>query len=157
MHMLLISLSTIYQGRVPILQYGQRHVDQQSRAHLRYFLTGEKAMCIDNLVTYISDPNNYEYSEPYCKSYRDGGTDIPEQELVRKTSKRKKTQQIVQETPSTHHTHQNNNPNIHNVGYPMQDLPQDYQDIDDPPKHETHSKPQSAPYLVETTHPPPQP
>jgi hypothetical protein len=36
MHMLLTSLSAIYQGHVPVLQYGQRHVDQLSRAHLRY-------------------------------------------------------------------------------------------------------------------------
>jgi len=35
MHMLLTSLSAIYQARVPILQYGQRHVDQMRRAHLR--------------------------------------------------------------------------------------------------------------------------
>ena len=41
MHMLLTSLSAIYQGRVPILHYSQRHVDQMSIAHLRYVLTGE--------------------------------------------------------------------------------------------------------------------
>jgi len=40
MHMLLTSLSAIYQTKMPILQYGQRHVDQMSRAHLRYVLTG---------------------------------------------------------------------------------------------------------------------
>ena len=39
-HMLLTSLSAIYQGRVPDLHYGQRHVDQLSIAHLRYVLTG---------------------------------------------------------------------------------------------------------------------
>ncbi len=41
MQMLLTSLSVIYQGHVPILQYGQRHVDQLSKAHIRYVLTGE--------------------------------------------------------------------------------------------------------------------
>jgi hypothetical protein len=35
MHMLLTSLSAIYKGHVPILQYGQRHLDHLSRAHLR--------------------------------------------------------------------------------------------------------------------------
>jgi hypothetical protein len=39
MHMLLTSLSTIYQGRAPILQYGQRHVDQLSIMRLRYIFT----------------------------------------------------------------------------------------------------------------------
>jgi hypothetical protein len=68
MHMLLISLSSIYKARVPILQYGQRHVDQMSRAHLRYVLTGEIAPWIAKLVTYLSDPHNIEDPEPHSKS-----------------------------------------------------------------------------------------
>ncbi len=135
MHMLLTSLSAIYHGRVLILQHDQRHVDQLFRAHLRYVLTGEIAPWIDKLITYISDPLNTEDPEPYSKSYRAGGTELPEQEIVRKTSKRKKTQQNIQETSQTHHTHQTNNPIIHNVGYPRQALPQDYSDLNDPPKH----------------------
>jgi len=92
MHMLLTSLSALYQSHVPILHYGQRHVDQLSRAHLRYVLTGEKAPWTVKLITYISDPLNNEDPEPHSKSYSAGGTELPEQELVRKTSKRKKTQ-----------------------------------------------------------------
>jgi hypothetical protein len=56
MHMLLTSLSAIYQAKIPILQYGQRHIGQMSRAHLRYVLTGEIAPWIDKLITYLSDP-----------------------------------------------------------------------------------------------------
>ncbi len=60
MHMLLTSLSVIYQAKVPILQYGQRHVNQMSRAHLRYVLAGEIAPWINKLITYLSDPHNTE-------------------------------------------------------------------------------------------------
>ena len=76
--MLLTSLSAIYQARVPILQYGQRHVDQMSRAHLRYVFTGEIAPWIDKYITYISDPYNTEDPEPYIKLYSAGGTEIPD-------------------------------------------------------------------------------
>jgi hypothetical protein len=65
MHMLLTSLAAIYQGRIPILQYGQRHVDQMSRAHLRYVLTGEIPPWIDKLITYLSDSRNIEDPEPH--------------------------------------------------------------------------------------------
>ena len=82
MHMLLTSLSAIYQARVPVLQYGQRHVDQMFRAHLRYVLTGEIAPWVDKLITYLSEPHNTEDPEPYSKTYIAEGTEIPEQELV---------------------------------------------------------------------------
>ena len=65
--MLLTSLSAIYQGHVPILQYGQRHVDQLSRAHLRYVLTEEIIPWIDKLIAYITDPKNNEDPEPYSE------------------------------------------------------------------------------------------
>ena len=74
MHMLLTSLSAIYHGQVPILQNGQRHVDQLSRAHLRYVLTGEIAPWIDKLITCIKDPVNNEDLEPQSKTYSAGGT-----------------------------------------------------------------------------------
>jgi hypothetical protein len=47
MHMLLTSLSAIYQANVPILQYSQRHADQLSRMHMRYVLTGEMTPWIE--------------------------------------------------------------------------------------------------------------
>jgi hypothetical protein len=85
--MILTSLSAIYQGHVPILLYGQRHVDQLSRAHLRYVLTGEIMPWIDKLITYITDPQNNEDPEPYSKTYSAGGTELAEQKLARKTTK----------------------------------------------------------------------
>ncbi len=69
---------------------------------------------------------NNEDPEPNSKIYNAGGTELPEQELVRKTTKRRKTQYIVEITSPTHHTQQNNNSTIHNVSNPMQDLSQDY-------------------------------
>ena len=85
MHMLLTSLSVIYQGQVLILQYGQRHVDQMPRAHIRYVITGEIAPRTDKLITNISEPLNNEDPDPYSKSYSAAGTELPEQELVKKT------------------------------------------------------------------------
>jgi hypothetical protein len=77
MHMLLTFLSVIYKGQIPILQYGQHHVDQMSRMHLRYVLTREITPWIDNLTTYITDPLNNEDPETYSKSYNAGGTEMP--------------------------------------------------------------------------------
>ncbi len=115
MHMLLTSLSAIYQGRVPTLLYGQRHVDQMSRAHLRYVLTGEIVPWLDKLITYITDPLNNEDPEPYSKSYNEGGTELPEQELARKATKRQKTIHIVHEPSSIHHTRLHNPRRNHNT------------------------------------------
>ena len=84
MHMLLTSLSALYHTRIPIIQYGQRHVDQMSRAHLRYILTGEIPPWIDKLITYLSDPHDTEDPEPHSKTYSAGGKEMPDQELVKK-------------------------------------------------------------------------
>ena len=70
-----------------------------SRAHIRYVLTGEIAPWIDKLITYISDPLNNEDPEPHSKSYSAGGTEMPEQELVKKTSKKENTHK------KKHHQH----------------------------------------------------
>ena len=95
MHMLLTSLSAIYLGHVPILQYDQRHVDQVFRAHLRYVLTGEIMPWIDKLITYITDPEKNEDPEPYsedCESrskrYIAGGTELKYNKLVQNHTKR---------------------------------------------------------------------
>ncbi len=87
MHMLLASLSAIYQGHVPILQYGQRHVDQLPRAHLRYVLTGQITPRIENLITYITDPHNIEDPEPYSKPYIAGGNELTEKKTREKKLK----------------------------------------------------------------------
>ena len=132
MHMLLTSLSAIYQGRVPVLHYGLRHVDQVPRAHLRFVLTGEIILWIDKLITYISDPQNNEDPEPYSKSFSSGGTELAEQELVRKTTKRQKTHHTTQKSTTTHNLHINEDPNAHKPSHPMQELPQELPYIDDP-------------------------
>ena len=113
--MLLTSLSAIYQGHVPILQYGQRHVDQLSRAHLRYVLTGEIVPWVDKLITYIPDPLNNEDPEPHSKSYSAGGTEMPEQTLVKKIAKKgkhnkPKTKHHQHITPTTTRTRKHTHP-----------------------------------------------
>ncbi len=101
MHMLLTSLSAIYQAKIPILTYGQRLVDQMSRAHLRYVLSGEISPWINKLVTYLSDPHNTEDPEPHNKTHIAGGTEIPEQLLAQKSTKKGKHNK--QQT--SHHQH----------------------------------------------------
>jgi hypothetical protein len=130
--MLLTSFSTIYQGQVLIPQYVQGHVDQLSRMHLRYVLTGGIAPWIDKLITYITDPLNNEEPEPHSKTYSAGGTELPEHKLARNTSKRRKTQYIVQETSTSYNTHQNNNLNTHNIKTPTQYLSKDKPGLDNP-------------------------
>ena len=152
MHMLLTSLSaTIYQSQIPILQYGQRHVDQMSIMHLRYVITGEVTPWIDNLITYITDPLNNEDPEPHSKSYNAGGTELPEQEQVRKTSKRRKTQHIVQKTsPPTIPTITTTR--THTIsGTPCK------KDHTSTHQHTKNNNTLSKPYQMETTHPPPKP
>ena len=81
LHMLITSLSAIYQGNISILQYSQRHVDQLSRMHLRYVLTGEMTPWIDRLITYISNPLQNEDPEPYSKHYSAGGKELADHNL----------------------------------------------------------------------------
>jgi hypothetical protein len=85
MHILLASLSAIYQGNVPILQYSQRHADKLSRMHLRCVLTGEITPWIDRILTYISDPLHNEDPEPYSKHYSVGGLELTLSNLESKT------------------------------------------------------------------------
>jgi hypothetical protein len=75
-----------------------------SRAHLRYVLTGEIAPWIDKLITHLSDPHNTEDPEPHSKSYSAGGTEMPEQELVKKQRKEEKPTNRAKKTTNTPHT-----------------------------------------------------
>ena len=84
MHMLLTSFSAIYQGQIPILQNGQRHVNKLFRMYLRYVLTREITPWMDNLITYVTDPLNKEDPEPRSKTYSAGDTELPEQEQANK-------------------------------------------------------------------------
>ena len=85
------SLSAIYQGNIPILQYSQRHVDQLSRIHLRYVLTKEMTPWIDRLITYISNPLQNEDPKPYSKHYSAGGKELVDHNLEQNITKRAKT------------------------------------------------------------------
>ena len=125
--------------------------------HLRYIFAWEITPWIDNRITYISDPLNNEDPELHIKTYNAGGTYLPEQDLARKTSKRRKTQHILQETSTTHHTQQNNNSTTQNVRNPMQDLPHDYPNASNPQQHTKDRNALSIPYTTEITHPPPKP
>jgi hypothetical protein len=75
-----------------------------SRAHLRHVLTGEISPWIDKLITYLSDPHNNEDPELHRKSYGAGGTEMAEQELVQKTTKKEDTTIHAKNTISTPHT-----------------------------------------------------
>jgi len=61
LHMLLINLTTIYQGRIPTLIHTQHHAESLSRSHLKYVLTGE----LDTYVTSrIHDLTNLTHRMP---------------------------------------------------------------------------------------------
>ena len=48
--MLLINLTTIYQGRIPTLIHTQHHAESLSRSHLRYVITGELDAYVTSLI-----------------------------------------------------------------------------------------------------------
>jgi hypothetical protein len=50
MHMLLVALATIYQGKKPVINYTTEHAYVLSRAHLHYELTGEILPCVKDIV-----------------------------------------------------------------------------------------------------------
>jgi len=58
--------------------------------HLRYVLTGKITPRVDNLITYITDSINNEDPEPRSETYSAGVIELPEQELAKNTSKRRK-------------------------------------------------------------------
>jgi hypothetical protein len=58
MHMILINLTTIYQGNIPIPKHTQSYVKALSRSHLRHVLTGELDTYITLLVRGLSNKDN---------------------------------------------------------------------------------------------------
>jgi hypothetical protein len=88
MHVVMPSISAIYQGTVLVLNYSQRHVGQIARMHLRYVLTREVTPWINRLITNITDPINNEDSELYSKQYIAGGTEIVCHQLLQNISNR---------------------------------------------------------------------
>ena len=55
LHMLLLNLTTIYQGRIPTLNHTQHHAETLSRSHLKYVLTEELDTCIACLVRELTN------------------------------------------------------------------------------------------------------
>ena len=110
---------------------------------------------IDRLITYITDSQNNEDPEPYSKSYSAGGTELPTQELLQKTSKKQKIQQITQEPPSTHNLTKHTDNNKYIPDQHMQDPTQDLTPTSDPHTHTSDTL--NKPYPIEVPHPPPKP
>ena len=57
-----------------------------------YGLTGKMTPWIDKLITYLSDPLQYDDPEPDSKHYNAGGTELVGHNLVQNLTKRPKTQ-----------------------------------------------------------------
>jgi hypothetical protein len=55
LHMLLINLTTTYQGRIPTLIHTQHHAESLSRSHLKYVLTGELDTYVSSLIHYLTN------------------------------------------------------------------------------------------------------
>ena len=55
-HMLLINLTTLYQGRIPTLTHTQQHAESLSRSHLKYVITGELDTYVTNLIHNLTIP-----------------------------------------------------------------------------------------------------
>jgi hypothetical protein len=56
LHMLLINLPTIHQGRIPTLTHTQHHAESLSRSHLRYILAGELDIYVTKLIHDLTNP-----------------------------------------------------------------------------------------------------
>ena len=54
--MLLITLATIYQGRIPTLTHTHHHVESLSLSHLKYVITGELDTYVTNLIHSLTNP-----------------------------------------------------------------------------------------------------
>ena len=63
-HMLLINLTTIYQGRIPTLTNTQQHAESLSRSHLKYVITGELDTYVTNLVHNLTNPTQHTHRTP---------------------------------------------------------------------------------------------
>jgi hypothetical protein len=63
MHMLLVALSTIYQGKKPEINYTKEHAYVLSRAHLHFELTGEILPCVNDIVEILklNDKVSYQF------------------------------------------------------------------------------------------------
>ena len=95
-HMLIVSISAIYQGTISILPYSQRHANQLSRMLLEYVIMGELIPRIDKIITNLSGHVNNADLEPFNEHYNAGGTVLFRQHLEQN---RKKTRPKTQPLP----------------------------------------------------------
>ncbi len=58
LRMLLVNLTTIYQGRVPNLSHNQHHAETLSISHLKYVLTRELDTYVTRLVRELTNQSN---------------------------------------------------------------------------------------------------
>ena len=65
MHMLLVALSTIYQGKKPVINYTTEHAYVLSRAHLHYELTGEILPSVKDIVEILMLQEMVSFSQPF--------------------------------------------------------------------------------------------
>ena len=94
--MLLISLTTIYQGCISILTHTQHHAESLSRSHLKYVLTGE----LDTYVTsLIHDLTNSIHCTPKTYHTRHKHTQPTP------NTNNEKTSRLPTPTPSRKRTH----------------------------------------------------
>ena len=56
LHMLLVNLTTIYQGRIPTLTHTQYHAESLSRSHLKYILARELDTYVTKLIHDLTNP-----------------------------------------------------------------------------------------------------
>ena len=64
MHMLLINLITIYQGRIPTLTHTQHHAESLSRVYLKYGITGELDTYVTNLIRNLTNHTHITHRTP---------------------------------------------------------------------------------------------
>ena len=106
LHMLLINLTTIYQGRIPTLTHTQHHAGSLSRSHLRYIIPEELDAYVTGLIHDLANPSrraprtyhtlSNKHTKPIPKTNNENASPLPTP-----TFSRKRTYTIA-DTPTLH-------------------------------------------------------
>jgi len=110
LHILLINLTTIFQGRIPTLIYTQHHAESLSRSHLNYVLTGELDTYVTSLIRDITNPTHRTpityhtrrktHIQPITSTHNEHTSPLPTSTSSRKrTHTLTQTQTLYQPTP----------------------------------------------------------
>jgi hypothetical protein len=90
-HMLLVTLATIYQGKKPALCYERKDAYLLSQAHLHHELTGELLEpCIGRIVDLLTNPRPKSSSGVAPKKGKKGTKKVPPPKKLPPTSPRRK-------------------------------------------------------------------